>query len=232
MRLDVRTACFLLMGLGLCGCFSNRVAWVDDSPALKGSTGGLYAIGAIPGGSITSAEIARTQGGLNVKTGPVDKGEVPAKDSALPVAIGCQEGNPKNVTGGIAMGNNFLSVCTLGVWPYVQSMESECKVTVTSPQGTASASYTVGYRTWSSFILPIAVLPCPGWGDWRSSAYMKEQESGFSEFTGATRCAVAATLLTEDFYRTEMSKYVDFLQKKFDVKKKAIERLQAVLDAE
>ena len=130
------------------------------------------------------------------------------------------------------MFNNFFSVCTLGIWPYVKTEQSQCHVTVVSPHGKASVSYTVGSRTWSSFILPIAALPCPGWGDWRSSPYVSEGNAGYAEFTSATRCAAAATLLTEDFYNAEMQKYVDFHQKKFDVKKKAIEKLQAVLDAE
>ncbi len=214
------------------GCINNKVGWIEEGPDMEGSSGGVYAVGALPNSAISAKEMERVKDEFNLKTGAVDDQAVPSKDSALPIAIKVSGGATKDVTGSVASINNFLSVFTLGIWPHVKSEEKTCSVEIITPNGTTSQTYVLGSRTWSSFILPIAALPCPGWGCWRSSPYMTGGEDGLDEFERETQMGMAATLLTSDFYKAEMAKYVDSRQKKFDVKKKAIKKLQAVLDAE
>ncbi len=214
------------------GCVNNKVGWTDDAPDIKGSTGGIYAVGALSGSDVTAKEMERVKGNYNLKTALVDGNAAPTQDSALPIAIKFSSGEKKNVTGTVGAINNFFSIFTLGIWPYVKTEERPCSVEVKTPRGGCTQAYKLGYRTWSSFILPIAALPCPGWGTWRSTPYMSESNDGSSDFERDAMLGMATTLLTDEFYRAEMAKYVERCQKDADLKKRAIKGLQAVLDAD
>ena len=61
---------------------------------------------------------------------------------------------------------------------------------------------------------------------------MSESNDGSSDFERDAMLGMATTLLTGEFYRVEMAKYIESCQKNADLKKRAIRGLQAVLDAD
>ncbi len=227
-------------GVILTGCMNSKVGWVEEGDVHQGKVGGLYSIA----GGTEGVDINQMKISYGLKTGDPDTGNVPAKDSPLPVLIMARSHAQSNVTGALGMINNFFSVCTLGIWPYVKTESCECDLEVRTPQGKVSRSYVLEVRNWSSFILPIAVLPCPGIGDWRSSPYVGlNGDAETAEFKRTIAMRALSGVLTEDFYGREMVKYVDFFQRQYDSKQETVRKfnekkmkvarkLQDIIDAE
>ena len=206
----------------LTGCMSSSVGWIDKGEPPETVTGGTYAIDS----SIKGIDADKLRKDYGVKIGEIDKKEVPARDSALPVKVSATSGKVVDVTGAMGTVNNFFSVCTLGIWPYVSTETCDYTVEISSPMNKSSYPLTIGKRKWSSFILPIAALPCPGWGDWRGSS------DGFEFYQQEAAGTVITSVLTEKFYNDEMAKYLSDRQKKYNVKQVVIKKLQSVLDNE
>lgn len=212
---------FLLMGGLFCGCTSSGVAWIETTEQ-DGKNGGIYAIE-----SRLDVGVLKKKG---VVIGEKDKNEVPAEDSALPVTIIVEKENKKDrQSAGCAL-NNTISVFTLGVWPYISASTYECLVTIKTPLKSYSYHCGIGCRNWSSFILPIAALPCPGWGDSRWCNYGSGGENvGLDEYKTDAIAELVSNVLTVDFYNREMGNYVKDQKRKYEMKKKVISKLQAIL---
>ena len=237
-----RSLAFGLMagGIMLTGCMNSKVGWIEEGDVPKGKIGGCYSIAK----GTEGIDINQMKISYGLKTGDTDTSEVPAKDSPLPVLITAKSQGDTDVTGVFGMVNNFFSVCTLGIWPYVKTERCVCELEVKTPKGKVSHSYVLEMRNWSSFILPIAALPCPGIGDWRSSPYMGlSSTEETAEFKRSMAMNISSDILTEDFYNQEMTKYVDFFQKRYDrkqekirkfneKKKKVARKLQDIIDGE
>ena len=213
MKIDKYISGTLIAACALTGCMSSSVGWFEKESPPKGTVGGIYAIESNLNG--VCDDLSKEYG---VKIAEKDKRGVPAKGSALPVKIRTTSSTAVDATGGIAAVNNIFSFCTLGIWPYVKTETRDCTIDIVTPQNKVSKPLSIGMRKWSSFILPIAVLPCPGWGDWRSSDRVDVYQQ-----KGAA--AVVASILTEEFYNAEMTKYIETRQS-------VIKKLQAVIDNE
>ncbi len=207
----------------LTGCFSNQVAWLE-SGSIDGKAQGVYAVS----GSIV--ERMERENGLEVK--PVDGSKVPAKGSALPITVRTSGGSSRDTTGSVAMVNNVFSVCTLGIWPFVKSEEISQEAQIQTPNGVKKVTCVVGSRKWSSFLLPISVLPCPGLGDWRSGAYMDVvagDSPEFATFKDGILASTIASKLDTNFYTSEMDQWIE---KKAERQRRinlAVEKIQEVL---
>ena len=203
----------LIAACTLTGCMSSSVGWFEKGAPPKGTVGGIYAIESNLNG--VGENLIKEHG---VKVAEKDKRGVPAKGSALPVKVRTTSSTTVDATGGIATVNNIFSFCTLGIWPYVKTETCDCTVDIVTPHNKVSKPFSIGMRKWSSFILPIAVLPCPGVGDWRNSDRIDVYQQ-----KGAA--AAVASILTEEFYNAEMTKYIE-------IRQSVIKKLQAVIDNE
>jgi len=179
----------LVVGLAACsGCISSHVAWVEgwepDVPeALEANC--RFA------GDNGPAAFAATH--LNYIGNP--------NDEAMEVSIFLEKGEPEPGNGLLAKVNNVFSFCTIGLWPWVRSQDQSCTVEVVAYGEKAKREFVLGHRTWSSFILPIGLLPCPGWGDWRSAATFKldfERGPGQEMWEADIVAGYVGELLTED----------------------------------
>ena len=232
------TTALISSGVILTGCINNQVGWIEDGDTLKGTMGGVYAVTKADGVDLHSMKVSH-----GLKTGEMETGKIPVKDGPLPISINASSGSTADITGAFGMINNFFSICTLGIWPFVKTENCMCNVTVKTPQGEVSKPYVLGMRRWSSFILPIAALPCPGWGDWRSSPSMSGSGHMPTDFKNQMAAEVLSGILTEEFNRTEMNKYVEAIQRQhaaqaekerqwMEKKRKVAQKLQAIIDGE
>ena len=142
--------CVCAVALTLSGCYSNRVAWVEGpEPKVRPELASKVRF------SGTAAEI-------------LNAGSCRGNENALDVAVSYTVDSGRDGVGFIGSVNNFCSWLTLCIWPHVCADDYECTVTVSGYGKTAERKFTMGKRAWTSFLLPLAAIPCPGWGDWRS----------------------------------------------------------------
>ena len=195
------------------GCIGSKVAWVEKGSSAPGEKGGCYNL--ISGDSGTAARIGGSF--KAIEDDLVRKGT--GMKVKLPVHVYVEEKDAKDTSGAGSVINNFFSVCTLGIWPYVKSAERAVDVKVMSPTDSASQQLVFGEREWSSFILPIAALPCPGNGDWRSAVDFRSighNNRGSQDWFGNSRREhekiAVADLLTRDFYQSSTKKFSAILK--------------------
>ena len=135
----------------------------------------------------------------------VFKGRAEDKD-ALPVTITVERAT-KDVNGGVATVNNLVALCTLSLWPCVDSKELEYTLTASSIVGVRKVSFKVMNRRWFG-ISPVAMLPVPGIGDVRGD------ESAIKQFHVAQITDAAKALCAElpkDYatFKKEQPKYLE-----------------------
>lgn len=142
--------CVCAVALTLSGCYSNRVAWVEGpEPKVRPELSSKVRF------SGTAAQI-------------LNAGSCRGNENALDVAVSYTVDSSRDGVGFIGSVNNFCSWLTLWIWPHVCADDYECTVAVSGYGKTAERKFTMGKRAWTSFLLPLAAIPCPGWGDWRS----------------------------------------------------------------
>lgn len=186
----VTISAFALLG----GCVGSRVAWVEKESVAEGETGGNYAL--------VSADAERLPFNAKKVSEDLAKRGKCEEGVALPVRVSVDDQGKREASGVGASINNVFSVCTLGIWPYVKSYERTVDLKVASPTDEKERQIVFGEREWSSFILPVAALPCPGWGDWRGR--QSDTDQAFrAEYEGKA----VADLLTKDFYAESSRKY-------------------------
>lgn len=179
----------------LAGCVGSKVVWVQKESVAEGEVGGNYVFVSADARVLpfnakkVSEELAKS-----VK----DTGEV-----ALPIRVSVEDHGKRDDNGVLASINNVFSICTLGIWPYVQSYEQTVDFKVTSPTDEKEQKIVFGGREWNSFILPIAVFPCPGWGDWRG----RSSDDTDRDFCKDYEAKAVADLLSKDFYAESSKKY-------------------------
>lgn len=187
----------------LVGCMGSQVTWIEKASSQSGETGGNYHFLEMSNGGL------KNQVDLKKVVGSLTKHSKNCAAMELPVRVSIEEKERREANGVVASVNNLFSVCTLGIWPYVESFEYPVSLKVSSPTDESETSVVFGSRKWSSFLLPIAALPCPGWGDWRGSASSIDADGFYS------RCEeeAIADLLTKDFYERSSSKYQQVLDR-------------------
>lgn len=152
--------------LCLCGCRSSMVVRDSDrTPMTDGAVSGQYALEKIVvgvGGIDEEAVRMALRDDATLKA--IFKGKLEDKDSLpINVTITC---TTTNVNGDVASWNNLVALCTLSLWPRVESTEHEYTLTVSSVVGSRKSSFKLMNRSWSG-ISPVAMVPVPGWSDLR-----------------------------------------------------------------
>lgn len=90
-------------------------------------------------------------------------------EEAVPLTINLgQNEEAKSSISPLRAFNNFLSACTLGIWPWISSSEKTNDVTLRTDAFVKTLDIDIIHRAWSSFLLPIGVIPVPGWADERA----------------------------------------------------------------
>lgn len=142
--------CAGLMAIIEAGCFSSRVAWVDGKIPQKPYTfvSDVHFTG-------DSSSILNRCVSCNT-------------NDLLEVEVSCRLDSERDGVGFWGSVNNILSCLSLCIWPRVSADEYDYTVMVSGYGKTAERKFSVGNRSWTSFLLPVAAIPCPGWGDWRS----------------------------------------------------------------
>lgn len=157
----------LVAAFSLClGCVQSKVAWMEGDAGSESEFYGNYTVKMQR--SAISAKDPSVIAKDRLVIREIEKCNQRSSEEPLDVCVGLKCISTTEANGGIAYLNNALSVCTLGIWPYVRAKRFEYEVSVTSKYGRYAETITEGVRSWSSFILPIAALPCPGWGELRS----------------------------------------------------------------
>ena len=172
--------------IALSGCIGTKVVWVERESVPEGEPGGNYMF-------VSTDEVSKGLAKTNEDFGGV----------RLPVRVSTNGHEKRDANGAVASVNNLFSICTLGIWPYVKSYEQEVDLKVTSPTGEKEQQIVIGGREWSSFLLPIAAIPCPGWGDWRGLV----SDNADWDFRRDCEGKAVANLLTKDFYAEASRKY-------------------------
>ena len=193
--------------LPLCGCRASMAVRDSEMPqAAVGAVSGEYVLEKFVAQDcgIGEAEL-RTALQKDSALQAVFKGRAEDKD-ALPVTI-TVERTTKDVNGGIATVNNLVALCTLSLWPCVDSKELEYTLTASSIVGTRNISFKVMNRSWFG-LSPVAMLPVPGLGDIRGD------ESAIRQFyvTQITDAAKAlCSELPKDYaaFKKEQPKYLE-----------------------
>ena len=186
----VTISAFALLG----GCVGSRIAWVEKESLAEGATGGNYLL--------VSADVERLPFNAKKVSEDLAKRGKCEEEVVLPVRVSVEDYGKRESNGVGSFINNVFSVCTLGIWPYVKSYERTVDLKVASPTDEKGQQIVFGEREWSSFILPIAALPCPGWGDWRG-----RQSDTDQAFRADYEGKAVADLLTKDFYAESSKKY-------------------------
>ena len=193
--------------LPLCGCRASMAVRDSEMPqAAVGAVSGEYVLEKFVAQDcgIGEAEL-RTALQKDSALQAVFKGRAEDKD-ALPVTI-TVERTTKDVNGGIATVNNLVALCTLSLWPCVDSQELEYTLTASSIVGTRKTCFKVMNRSWFG-ISPVAMLPVPGIGDVRGD------ESAIKQFHVAQITEAAKVLCAElpkDYaaFKKEQPKYLE-----------------------
>lgn len=226
MNLTVLRLLAFAVALGVSGCVGSKVTWIDAGAEGSANPGGKYSVTSMDGRGAVSRDDALVEAlassGVNIVD--VEMSDRPQRDIALPVTLKFERRPSRSSVGGIGIVNNMLSVCTLGVWPYYQSEEAEVVVELRTPTGTRRGTVTVGGNAWSSFILPIAILPCPGWGEQRSCGENVRLDIP-GDMAQAAAVRFASQVLTDEFYEKEMAKWIEHCEKFAAARKKAVAAL-------
>ena len=193
--------------LPLCGCRASMAVRDSEMPqAAVGAVSGEYVLEKFVAQDcgIGEAEL-RTALQKDSALQAVFKGRAEDKD-ALPVTI-TVERTTKDVNGGIATVNNLVALCTLSLWPCVDSKELEYTLTASSIVGTHTTSFKVMNRSWFG-LSPVAMLPVPGFGDIRGD------ENAIKQFHVAQIIDAAKALCAElpkDYaaFKKEQPKYLE-----------------------
>lgn len=152
--------------LCLCGCRSSMVVRDSDRTQMTGgAVSGQYALEKIVAGvGGIDEEAVRMALRDDATLKAIFKGKLEDKDS-LPIdlTITC---TTTNVNGDVASWNNLVALCTLSLWPCVESTEHEYTLTVSSVVGSHKSSFKLMNRSWFG-LSPVAMIPVPGWSDLR-----------------------------------------------------------------
>lgn len=213
------------------GCINSRLAWDAseevDSPAI----GGVYKVVSSSKAGLESRVFDSMKKLSQSKTVEFVSDSA---DNALPVALAVSRGASRETVGAIGSVNNILSVCTLGVWPYVKSSDQPYSVSLVvpfprengaiEPAPIAQREIVIGERNWASFLIPFAAIPCPGWGDWRKGCSTDSGDAAYVEYCNKVLAKDALELMTKDVYQSGL--------RKFSEKNSAmLKRRQAAIDA-
>jgi len=179
----------LLVCMGVCsGCISSHLAWVEGvEPDVPQSVSANCRFTGDKGPASLAAAILNANGNPN--------GE------ALELSLFVETDDPEPANGLLAKVNNIASFCTVGIWPWVRSQKRCCTLELVGYGEKVKRQFVIGHRTWSSFILPIGIIPCPGWSNWRSSAtFSLDFERGPKQkaWEAALAAAYAGELLTDE----------------------------------
>lgn len=219
------------------GCMNSRLAWDGSKELVTKPTGGVYAVTQPLLGTELEKPVLdlmkRHASERNVKFATT------VDEKALPISVSVKQGTHRPTAGAIAAVNNVFSFCTLGIWPYVSSEETAyqvsvmglfpCESGVVVPESIAYRDVVIGERSWSSFLVPFAAIPCPGWGDWRRGMSMNEEKGAFLEYRNTTLAADTMALLTDEVYRENLEKFKSQRTAMLARREKAVRLLQGSL---
>ena len=224
------------------GCINSRVDWDDSSEVPAKELGGVYRLELIP--ETNSFERALNEA-VAKELGNVAKAKgirITANDddeNALPVTVEVHANEGKNSLGAFGAVNNVLSYCTLGIWPYVTSQDTSYGVSLCmlspqvngkiAPQEIARREVVIGERKWSSFLLPFAAIPCPGWGDWRNTMSTDSDDGSFLVYRNQTIAGDVAQMMGRDVHRENVEAYQKKRAAMLERRKKAVAVVQGKL---
>lgn len=193
----------------LLGCRSNMSALNSDMPNIVNeSIKGEYVLERIKSNTSDVRAVAiREAIQKDAVAQSIFKGKVESKD-ALPIdiTVNC---TTNKANGSIAYFNDFLSLCTLTLWPCVDTEEYEYTVTVSSVIGSHNIDFKVLNRSWFG-LSPLAAIPVPGWSDQRGDEAVLKQFHA-SQISQAVKVACAE--LPNDYveFKRNQSKYLELI---------------------
>lgn len=94
----------------------------------------------------------------------------------------------KNTNGFVASVNNFLSACTLNIWPWYHSWSLDYYVEVKSAAGVKRETFNLQEQSLTSWT-PLALCPVPAWADYRASSASPLEEGAEAKQVG--QCVIS-----------------------------------------
>jgi len=151
----------------MCGCVSSHMNSTSvDTPFCGGwRRGGVYYL-ENRGGNL--AEPLRAEL-LKIRNGDQLMFLMSPREDALPLSISLnrEEEGKQGFIGVMSYCNNFLSACTLGIWPWISNKNTIRRLELRNECMSKCLEVESTHRVWSSFIVPFAAIPVFGWADSR-----------------------------------------------------------------
>lgn len=180
-------------GLIVAGCKSKLMSLETAAPEeIKDDVSGKYLLEGISVDAKTLDEHLVADAVSKV-CGDVFKGASYDK-STLPVSISIKS-DKMGANGGVAAINNLISLCTLTIWPGVDTQLYTYEIKIRSVVGERTSKFVILERNWFG-LSPLAALPTPGWADVRGDDAEIQQEH-IGQVT--THLKAACSVLSDDY---------------------------------